>query len=167
MIIRLVCTGSRYPGFWPKIEQKIRDFSLQSQVQFLDMVPEDHLRAIYSLSQFVIVPTLFEAASGPVFEAWQEGIPVASSTVTSLPDQVRDAGLLFNPYSVEAIADAIKIMSSDEDLRKELVIKGYHRLSDFSWEKTAKAYRAVYRKAANRTLTDEDRWLLSQDWMQY
>jgi hypothetical protein len=38
-------------------------------------------------------------------------------------------------------------------------------LGDFSWERTAKAYRAVYRRAACRPLTDEDRWLLSWDWM--
>jgi hypothetical protein len=56
-------------------------------------------------------------------------------------------------------------MSTDLQLRERLRNRGLHRLRDFSWERTAKAYRAVYRSAAGRELTEEDRWLLSWDWM--
>jgi glycosyltransferase involved in cell wall biosynthesis len=165
LAVRLVCTGHQHPSYWPRIEERLRSTNLNDQVQFLGMVPPEELRAIYRLSRFVVVPSLFEAASGPVFEAWQEGVPVACSTVTSLPEQVGDAALLFDPFSVEAIADAVHRMATDEDLRAELAGKGARRLGDFSWERTAKAYRAVYRRAACRPLTDEDRWLLSWDWM--
>lgn len=163
--VDLVCTGALKSPFWPRIEAHLGKLNLNGQVRFLGMVPPEDLRAIYRLAQFVVVPTLFEAASGPVFEAWQEGVPVACSNVTSLPEQVGDAGLLFDPYSVEAIADAIRYMATDESLRRELIRRGQRRLQDFSWERTAKAYRAVYRRAARRPLTDEDRWLLSWDWM--
>jgi glycosyltransferase involved in cell wall biosynthesis len=129
------------------------------------MVSSEELRAIYKLAQFVIVPTLFEAASGPVFEAWYEGVPAACSTVTSLPEQAGDAALLFDPLSVEAIAEALQRMATDKNLRDELREKGRTRLLDFSWERTAKAYRAVYRRVANRPLSEEDRSLLNWDWM--
>jgi glycosyltransferase involved in cell wall biosynthesis len=166
LIVHLVCTGNRYPGFWPRIEQHLNTLHLHDQVQFLGLIPPEDLRAIYRLAQFVVVPTLFEAASGPLFEAWHEGVPVACSTVTSLPEQAGDAALLFDPFSVEAIAGAIRQMATDERLRNDLVERGRRRLQDFSWERTAKAYRAVYRRAARRPLTDEDRHLLSWDWMQ-
>lgn len=165
LVVHLVCTGNPYPRFWPRIEDHLNTLSLNSQVRFLGMVPREDLRAIYHLAQFVVVPTLFEAASGPVFEAWQEGVPVACSTVTSLPEQAGDAALLFDPFSVQAIADAVRRMATDEHLRADLIRKGERRLRDFSWERTAKAYRAVYRRAAHRPLTDEDRWLLNWDWM--
>jgi hypothetical protein len=41
--------------------------------------------------------------------------------------------------------------------------RGARRLEDFSLERTAKAYRAVYRRAAGRALDEEDRRLLNQD----
>lgn len=163
--LRLVCTGDRYPRHWPHIEEKLQSLNLSGQVQFLGMVPHEHLRAIYRLAQFVVVPTLFEAASAPVFEAWQEDVPVACSTVTSLPQQTADAALLFDPFSIEAIADAMRRMVTDGHLRADLVCKGQRRRQDFSWERTAKAYRAVYRRAAHFPLTDEDRYLLNWDWM--
>lgn len=165
LVVRLVCTGNRYPQFWPRIEQCLRMLNLESQIQFLDRVPPQDLRAIYRLAHFVVVPTLFEAASGPVFEAWEEGVPVACSTVTSLPEQAGGAALLFDPFTVETIADAVRRMATDDQLRAELVRKGEQRLRDFSWERTAKAYRAVYRRAARKPLTDEDHHLLQWDWM--
>jgi hypothetical protein len=72
---------------------------------------------------------------------------------------------LFDPLSVDAIADALRTISGNELLRKELEKQGKLRLADFSWERTARAYRAVYRKAAGFRLNDADRHLLSWDWM--
>jgi glycosyltransferase involved in cell wall biosynthesis len=164
-LIRIVCTGALVPDQWTEINRHLDAHSLRNQVRFLGVVPPGDIRSIYRLAQFVVVPTLFEAASGPIFEAWEDGVPVACSTVTSLPEQVKDAALLFDPFSVDAIAMALHRMSSEETLRNELNLKGQRRLKDFDWERTAKAYRAVYRRAANFPLTDEDRWLLSWDWM--
>ncbi len=162
--INLVCTGFKH-SFYQKIERRIRELKLENQVKFTGIVSTDELSVLYRGAQFVVIPTLFEAASGPLFEAWQHGAAVACSAVTSLPEQAADAALLFNPFSVEEIADALKKLSSDENLRNELRERGFRRLADFSLERTAKAYRAVYRQAAGRKLNEEDRDLLNWDWM--
>jgi glycosyltransferase involved in cell wall biosynthesis len=96
-----------------------------------------------------------------LFEAWQHETAAACSSVTSLPEQAADAALLFNPFSVEEIAVALKRMATDENLRRALRAKGARRLTDFSLERTAKAYRAVYRKIAGAALSSEDRRILS------
>jgi hypothetical protein len=100
-----------------------------------------------------------------VFEAWQEGTPVACSNITSLPEQAGNAALLFDPLSIDNIAEAIHQMASDSKLRAGLQQNGSTRLKDFDWERTAKAYRAVYRRASRHPLTEEDEHLLSWDWM--
>jgi glycosyltransferase involved in cell wall biosynthesis len=164
--IRLVCTGSHSDGFWPVIQRRIEELRLSSQVAFLGVVPDSDLRAMYRLAEFLVQPTLFEASSLPIFEAWLEGTPVACSDVTALPDQVMDAALLFDPNDVGSIANAISKLARDPELRQELRTCGYRRLKDFDSERrTARAYRAIYRRAARFHLTEEDRWLLSWDWM--
>ena len=110
-------------------------------------------------------PSLYEASSLPIFEAWLDGLPVACSNATALPEQVRDAALLFDPTDVGAIADAIVRVTTNADLRRDLRTRGYERLKDFDLLRTAKAYRAVYRRAGGLPLSDEDRWLLEWDWM--
>lgn len=160
--VRVICTGFK-TDFWPTIETKLDELGLRETVAFPGLLSLDELNALYRAAQFILVPTLFEAASAPVFEAWQHGTPVACSRVTSLPEQVGDAALLFDPYSVEEIASALARMSLDAGLREDLKRRGTVRLKDFSLERTAKSYRAVYRRAARRELTEEDRWLLGVD----
>lgn len=165
LIVNLVSTGHKYPEPWRDVQGKIQAHNLNNQVQFLGLVPKEDLRAIYGSSQFVFVPTLFEAASGPVFEAWQESVPAACSAITSLPEQAGDAALLFDPYSVESIAEALKRMTCDKQLVAQLQENASRRLADFSWERTARTFRAVYRRAVRQALTEEDRDLLDWDWM--
>jgi glycosyltransferase involved in cell wall biosynthesis len=165
LVVPLVCTGSKLESHFPRIEARIRELNLGSQVKFLGFVSELDLRALYRLSQFLVMPTLYEADSCPIFEAWHEGVPVASSDVTALPDQVQDAGILYDAKDVTAMAEAIARLATDEALRADLKQRGLRRVRDFSWERTARAYRAVYRRASDATLTEEDRWLLTWDWM--
>ncbi|HEX5576550.1 MAG TPA: glycosyltransferase family 1 protein [Gemmatimonadales bacterium] len=166
LTVRVIATGSRYEPFWPEIERQLDLLALQSQVKFLGFVPDRDLRALYRLAQYLLMPTLFESDSFPIYEAWLEGTPVACSAVCSLPEQAREAAVFFDPYSIESMANAIASLTTDRSLRAELQERGRRRLQDFDWQRTAKAYRAVYRRAANRDMSDEDRWLLSWDWMQ-
>ncbi|MCM3872647.1 MAG: glycosyltransferase family 4 protein, partial [Pyrinomonadaceae bacterium] len=153
--LRIICTGFK-TDFWPSIERKLNELGLNEAIKFPGLVPLSELSALYQAAQFVFVPTLFEAASAPVFEAWQHGAPVACSTVTSLPAQVADAALLFDPFAEKGIASALARMATDVTLREDLRRRGTRRLQDFSLERTAKAYRAVYRRAAVRELNEED-----------
>jgi len=164
LIIRLVCTGSLHNPEWPRIKKRLSELELQSQVKFLGFVPNTDMRSIYCLSQFLIVPTLFEAGSFPIYEAWMEGVPVICSNVTSLPDQVMDAALLFDPYDLKSIEEAIVKVATDVEMQAELRRRGYRRLKDLDWNRTAKVYRAIYRRAASRPLTKEDQQLLSSGW---
>jgi glycosyltransferase involved in cell wall biosynthesis len=163
--VNLICTGAR-KSFWPRIRERVRELGLEEQVSFLGMVPREHLSALYLLAQYVIIPTLYEAASAPLFEAWQHNVPVACSTATMLPEQAGDGALIFDPFSVEAIATAVARMAIDVELRDDLRRRGASRLNDFSLERAVKAYRAVYRRAAGVNLNEEDRWLLGRDWTQ-
>jgi glycosyltransferase involved in cell wall biosynthesis len=161
--INFVFTGHQ-TDFWPRVARRVNELGLGGQVKFLGMIPREELSALYRAAQFVFIPTLFEAASAPMFEAWQHGTPVACSSVTSLPEQAAGAALLFDPLDDEAIARALTRMATDDALLDELRRSGALRLDDFSLERTAKAYRAVYRRAAGRGLDEEDQWLLGWDW---
>jgi len=163
--LRVICTGFK-TDFWPTIERRLNELGLNDLVLFPGLVPVEELHELYRVAQFVFVPTLFEAASAPVFEGWQHGAPVACSAVTSLPEQAADAALLFNPSSVNEIALALARLTEDFDLREDLKLRGTRRLKDFSLEHTAKAYRAVYRRAGGRELNEEDRRWLDPDWTQ-
>ena len=164
--LHLVCTGSLLQPYSSSIQQRVSELGLTSQVSFPGFVSDVELRALYRLAQFLVMPSLFESDSSPVYEAWLEGTPIVCSNVTSLPVQVMDAAVLFDPYDPAAIADAMRRVSTDNNLRRNLTAYGYLRVKDFDWDRTARAYRAIYRRGAGRLLSEEDRWLLDWDWME-
>jgi len=162
LVVPLVCTGTQHTRFWPHIERRIRELRLEREVHCLGFVPEADLRVIQRSAHCVVQPSLFEASSLPIFDAWLEGVPVACSRAAALPEQVGDAALLFDPLDMRDIADAIAKIVTKAEMRSDLRARGFRRLKDFDWSRTAKCYRAVYRRAANAPLTEEDRWLLRE-----
>ncbi len=141
--IPLVCSGAQ-TTHQDALLRRIRDLGLDQQVHFVGYVDPNDLRALYRSALFMIVPTLHEALSFPVHEAFAEHLSVACSNVTSLPEQVGDAALLFDPHDTRAIADAMYRLYRDEGLRTDLSARGARRLVGLSWEATAKQYRELY-----------------------
>lgn len=158
--IPIVFSG-RLTEYYSKINHRALELDIAEQVWPLGYINSAELRCLYALCRCVIIPTLFEAASGPLWEAFVTGAPAACSNVTSLPQQAGDAALIFNPYNPEEIANAIRILWTNDTLRKELVTLGKRNVSRFNWERTARHFRAHYRRIANRPLTEEDRMILN------
>lgn len=161
LIVNLICTGKKNEH-WSEIKSKINELDLEDQVSFLGFVSAAELRAIYELSTFVVLPTLFEGASLVLLEAWQEGCPIACSTATSNPELAGDGAVLFDPESTEEMADAVARMSTDKKLREQIRKAGIERSEKFSWDRSARLYRAVYRDLAGCSLTEQDTKLLKQ-----
>ncbi len=156
VVVPLVCSGRRNEHY-AAIARAVERLGLQDSVRFCDFVTPVELQCLYELSEAVVIPSKFEAASGPAWEAFLAGSPVACSAVTSLPEQVGDAALLFDPESPQEMADAIFRLWTDSGLRATLVERGRSRVSSLSWERTARHFRAHYRQIAGRALTEQDR----------
>lgn len=157
--VPLISSG-RKNEHYPVIERRVRELGLAEQVQFLGFVSPVELQCLYRLSMAVVIPTKFEAASFPLWEALACGKPVACSNVTSLPEQAGDAAIIFDPDNHAGIADAIQRLWVDESLRDELVKRGKKKIADFTLDRTARRFRAHYRRIAGRSLTDRDRDIL-------
>jgi len=154
-------SSGRKGDYFPVLERRIQELGLGGQVHFLGFVNHEALQALYELCRCVVIPSRFEAASFPLWEAFQAGRPAACATTTSLPAQAAGAALLFPADDVPAMAEAIKRLWTEAELRAALVEKGTGNVARFTWDRTARLFRALYRRTAGRALTDEDRQLLA------
>lgn len=159
-VVHFVSSGT-LNNYFREIKSHIKKLHLEQQVQFLGFVSPDTLHCLYKLSTAVIIPTLFEAASFPLWEAFLAGRPAACSNVTSLPEQAGDAALVFDPYNPREIANDIYKLIVDPHLRQQLADKGRDRIAQFTWERTARHFRAYYRCFGKRELSVEDISLLA------
>lgn len=159
--IPLVCTGG-LTAFHRIIERRLHELGLADQVRFTGYLTAEQMYVVYRQARCLVFPSLFEGWGMPVCEAFASRIPVACSNVTALPDVSKDAALLFDPRDATSIASALKSVWTDDALRAALVEKGRARSADFTWEKTALRFRALYRMVGGRTLSPADHDALNE-----
>lgn len=157
----LVCSGVKNANY-PEIARVVRRLRLDDTVVFVGFVDPIRVRALYRLARFLVFPSLFEGWGLPIVEAFASGLPVACSNVTSLPDLVGDAALMFDPLDVDAIAEAMSALWNDEGLRVTLAARGRRIVAGYDWRTTARTFRACYRRIGGRTLEAEDEALLAR-----
>ncbi len=114
---------------------------------FTDYVEGSDLVSLYNAASCFVYPSFFEGFGLPPIEAMACGTPVAAAEAASLPEVVGDAGIYFDPFSLEEIRDAIKRLLEDGTLRKELITKGYERRKRYSWKKSAEIIINTYRES--------------------
>lgn len=108
-----------------------------NRVHFLGYVP-DELPGLYCGAEVFVFPSLYEGFGMPPLEAMACGCPVVVSNTSSLPEVCGEAAYYVNPYEIESIAEGIRTVVSDSDLKRSLRQKGVERAKMFTWEKTVR-----------------------------
>jgi glycosyltransferase involved in cell wall biosynthesis len=132
--LNLVLTGKKRDEY-EAVMNAVNKFGLRDRVYHLGYVGQDDLQAIYRLAIALVMPSLFESVSIPIYEAFQVGTPVAASGILAIPEQVGDAGVLFDPTSVASIRQAILGIVEDPEFARQLGSKGRNRMSAMTPER--------------------------------
>ena len=140
---RLVLAGSH--GFGAtEILDRIRISRVRDRILLVGHVDDEVRATLYAEAEALLFPSLDEGFGLPVVEAFAAGLPVITSNVSALPEVAGDAAVLVDPYEPEEIADALKRVLDDSDLRAELRQKGLARAKSFTWQRCADETWKVY-----------------------
>ena len=129
---KLVLIGPRNKKIFQNLEIEATD-----DVLLPGFVTERELKYAYRNADLFAYPSLYEGFGLPPVEAMACGTPVLSSTVSSLPEVIGDAGELADPTSTDAIARGMERVLCDREYRDRLVDRGRERAERFTWERTA------------------------------
>ena len=141
-VLGLVLTGAPVDGVALTEQEVWRRAG--NHVASLGYTSREALAALYRGARALVMPSLFENLSQPVWEAFSMGIPVACSNVTDLPEQVGGAAVQFDPTSVTDMIRGIHQVTIDESCREQLPPLGYQRVSDVNWTRAAAQFVHVY-----------------------
>jgi glycosyltransferase involved in cell wall biosynthesis len=103
-------------------------FGLEKSIHHLGYLAQEDLLALYQLATALVMPSLFESVSIPIYEAFQVGTPVIASRLFAIPEQVGDAAILFDPLSVTSIRDGILSLLRDPQAARQLSENGRARM---------------------------------------
>ncbi len=124
--------------------------AITKDILFTGYVPDRDLTGLYSGALCFVYPSYFEGFGLPLVEAMQCGVPVIAGNRTSVPEVVGDAGFLFDPFSTDELANAIKRLVDNPSLCAALRDKGLARAKTFSWQSTARQTLRVYQQVGKR-----------------
>jgi glycosyltransferase involved in cell wall biosynthesis len=135
----LLVKDDLYPGKLAAIGVAPRPLpkEIKDRVIFLPRSNDRELINFYSGADLLAAPSLYEGFGLPVLEAMACGCPVLIGNQGALPEIAGKAGLMVDPYQVQAILQGMKKVLFDADLRRKMREKGLKQAAGYTWEKTA------------------------------
>ncbi len=121
---------------------------VRKRIVLTGYVPDEDVVALIGGSEALVHASLYEGFGLPVLEAMACGTAVLTSNVSALPETAGGAALLVDPRDVHAIADGMRTLLTDDELRRRLREDGLVRAAGFNWRTTATRTAEILREVA-------------------
>lgn len=145
--VRLVLAGSDRERYAEIVRRAAREAGVQASVVVPGFVTQAQLRALYQSALCLVLPSHGEGFGLPIVEAMAAGAPILAARRQAIPEVLGDAGCMFEPDDVDALADLLKRVVSDEPFRKEMAQRSREHSKNYSWRRAAELTAAVYEEA--------------------
>jgi alpha-1,3-rhamnosyl/mannosyltransferase len=148
---KLLIIGQRPRG--EALDQAIAEHDAESFVHFTGFAPPAQYADLLAAADMFLFLSLYEGFGLPVLEAMASGTPVIAANASSLPEVVGPAGVLVDATDIEAIAEAVIRLGSDEKRRIQLSKEGLVRASQFNLDRLGEGTVNCYRRAIEGNAT--------------
>lgn len=110
----------------------------------ISWISYEQLPLLYSSAKVLLYPSFYEGFGLPIVEAMACGVPVITSSVSSMPEVGGDAPEYVNPESVIDIENKLKLVWNDQKKRESMIKEGFLQAKKFTWEKSTEKTVEVY-----------------------
>lgn len=129
----------------PLVDAFLQNSPYKNRIHLINYVEEKDLPVVYSAAYALVFPLLNEGFGLPLIEAMACGTPVVASK-TAYPEIRDDEALLVDALSEEEIADAMRRIAEDPELRAGLIEKGFECARKLSWQETGNKVISLYKE---------------------
>jgi glycosyltransferase involved in cell wall biosynthesis len=139
----------------PDLKRAAQEAALKGRIHLAGLLPKEELWRLYAASDCLVLPSLTtptwkEQFGGVLADAMAIELPIVGSDSGAIPQVVGDAGIIFPESDATALAAAMSLLASDENLRQRLQTAGLDRFaSRFDIDSYA-AKLAAYRRLEPR-----------------
>ena len=146
--MKLVIIGEGPDGKW--LQDLSKRLGLDSHIEFVGRVAHEEVLKYMKAADIFILPSLFEGLPNTVLEAMACGLPVVATKVSGLWEIVTDGenGLLVEPRSPEAMAEAVLKILGDDGLAGKMSANNKLKVRQYSWQATAEKLVEMYKQVA-------------------
>ncbi len=136
-------------GYYKELTKKL---GIEKNVEFIGRVPRTEMPLWYMKSDFLLLPSLYEALPNVLIEGMATGLPVLTSkhpSCTYLAD--RTNGIIVDPVDIQEIKEGIeKLLSMKQEEYKEKAENSVKKIKNFNDEEVFKKVAFLYEKLIKR-----------------
>jgi glycosyltransferase involved in cell wall biosynthesis len=152
--------GARDHAFQAQQRQKVADWGLEHAVDFVGEVDLQHKVDFLAGLDVFSMPTVYREPKGlPVLEAMAAGVPVVQPRHGAFPEWIEHTGggILVEPLSPSALADGLRQLVEDPELRESLGRAGRAAALDkFSHHAAADDLETIYERVLRGESVEDD-----------
>lgn len=111
----------------------IEEFGLKDSIVFTGKLTYEKIDTLYKNADIFLWPTLIESFGHPLIEAMAAGLPIIASDIPVNRELGGDTMLYFDPFDYIKLADSIKSLISDANLKSTMSLRSLQRSKDFAW----------------------------------
>jgi len=133
-----------------RLDADIVRYGLGNRISAPGAVSPQRLAALYAEADVFVLASRFEGYGMAYAEAIAHGLPVIGSHAGAIPDTVpAEAGLLVAPGDIEALAEALRLVIGDDDLRRRLADAARAAAPQLqTWRQSAEIFAGVLERLA-------------------
>jgi glycosyltransferase involved in cell wall biosynthesis len=123
------------------------------EIRFTGSLDRKAVAERYRAADMFTLPSSAEAFGNVFAEALASGLPIVGSTVGGIPELVEHGvnGLLVDPGQPQLLAQAIRYLGADLELRSEMRIRNRAKAeARLKWSQVTSRYLAIYESVSGR-----------------
>lgn len=122
------------------LEYLVESLNIEGRVIFAGKASDEELPKYYAASDVFVTASLHEGFCVPIIESFASGKPVIVPKRTAMPEIAGDAGLVYEPGSINDFVSKVKMLKNDSNLREQLSRKASERSKKFDLKNSVKIY---------------------------
>jgi glycosyltransferase involved in cell wall biosynthesis len=141
-----------------RLEDSVKRLDLENRIFFLGDVPNERVPEYLAMADVFVRPSLSEGLGTAFLEAMAAGVPVIATPVGGIPDFLKDpstssgqaTGLFCEVKNPDSVAEKIKILLEDEDLRQRIIHNARKLVEEkYNWDDIAEKMGELFNKLAS------------------
>lgn len=134
---KLVLVGK--PGFgFHNIQEEINKAAHKNDIVQTGYISHEEKESFFKFADVFVFPPFYQGFGMPVLEAQLRGVPVIASNIPSVAEVAGSGALLIDPSSVEQLAEAMRKVIFEKNIKDSLIDEGSRNVKKYSWFKCAK-----------------------------
>jgi L-malate glycosyltransferase len=148
ILLKIIGEGSEKKN----LEQLAENLGIKNKVAFLGRISHNETLKYYREADVFVLPSFNEGMSNAMLEALSCGLPIIATHTGGTEELVREGvnGFVVKEKNSRDLADKIKKIASDEDLRQKMAQESRNLAMEFSWKNVAQKYFKIYKEILNQ-----------------